>query len=371
MRPRFWERPVLLLVAFQCSLLPRLLQAQTPETPGDSGQAVNLAVFIEGQVSIKRKGWANYAPVVFGTTFRTGDLIHVEESSHAKVVCSDLTLHDIAVGIGGVPCVTARPLLRRADGSMINVTRSWPSDGSFPIVLSPRKTKLLSFRPQLRWTPVEGANVYDVAVRGLNFFWTSRVRSLTEIPYPDGAPRLEAGVDYKLIVQTRDRSSADEPGLGLGFAILGSKERKRVEEEQRRVEGLGLTEGPTQFLIAYLYATHGLNAEAIQRLESVAQTLNVAAVARLLGGLYLEVGLTRQAEARYLNSLDLSKFEKDEEGEMRTHLALAGIYEQGLGNEKLAQQHLDATLALAKKMGDDQTVSQAEKKLTELKRAAM
>jgi hypothetical protein len=56
---------------------------------------------------------------------------------------------------------------------------------------------------------------------------------------------------------------------------------------------------------------------------------------------------------------------------MRAHLALARIYEQVLGNEKLACQHLDATLALAKKIGDDQTASQTEKKLVELKRAAL
>jgi len=332
---------------------------------------VNLVVFVEGQVDIKRKGWTNYVPVVFGTRLRQGDLVHLEAPSRAKVVCSDLTLHDISAGTFGIPCVTAQPLLHGADGSLINATRSWPSDGSFPIVLSPRRTKLLSPHPLLRWTAVAGADGYSVVVRGPDFYWGSQVRSATEVAYPEGAPKLEAGVDYKLIVQTGGRSSADEPGLGLGFAVLGSKERKAVQEGQHKIQSLGLTDESTQFLIAHLYATHGLKAEAIQRLEALSQTFKADAVTQFLGALYIDLGLTRQAEMHYLNSLELSKSEKDEEGEMRVHLALASIYGEALGNQKLAIEHLDATLALAKKIGDDQTVSEAEEKLAEFKKESI
>src|SRR5258708_5126011 len=79
------------------------------------------------------------------------------ESSRAKVVCSDLTLHDVPTGIVGVPCPVSRVVLRRVDGTLINATRGWPSDGSFPVVLSPRKTKLISANPTLRWSPVKEA----------------------------------------------------------------------------------------------------------------------------------------------------------------------------------------------------------------------
>jgi hypothetical protein len=223
-----------------------LIQAKIPETTsGDRTQALNLAVFIQGQVSIKRKGWTRYAPVVFGTSVRPGDLLHLDDSSRAKVVCSDLTLHDIASGYTGVPCSSSQPLLQSVDGSMVNVTRGPPSDGSFPIVLSPRRTKLLSPRPVLRWTPVPGAAAYTVIVRSVNLDWSPPVRpSAAEMVYPEKAPQLEAGVDYKLIVKTGDRTSADEPGLGLGFSVLSSKDRKVVEKEQRKIADLGLPEGP-------------------------------------------------------------------------------------------------------------------------------
>ena len=185
---------------------------------------------------------------------------------------------------------------------MIAATRSWPSDGSFPVVLSPRKTKILSPNPVLRWTPVQGATAYAVIVRGAHLHWGLRVYAATEVTYPDAAPRLETGDEYKLIVEANNRTSSDEPGFGLGFSLLDAKEKKAVLMEEKQVADLGLPEGPTQFLVAHLYATHGLNAEAIERLENVAPKFKEAAVERFLGGLYLGVALSRQAEAHYLSS---------------------------------------------------------------------
>lgn len=368
-RRRNWSSWV--LVALFCGILvPLLLHAGQAGTSADSSPAVNLVVSLDGQVTVKRKDRINYTSVVFGTRVEPGDLIRIGNSSHAKVVCSDLTLHDLSAGVVGTPCLVAQPLLRRADGTLINATRSWPSDGSIPIVLSPRKTKLLSPRPLLRWTPVEGADEYSVVIRGTDFNWACLVRSLTEIAYPEGAPRLEPGVDYKLVVQTRDRSSADEPGMGLGFEVLVSRDRKTVEQEQRKIEALHLPDGPTQFLIAYLYAARGLNAEAIQRLENVSQTFKAAAVMRLLGSLYSDVGLVRQAEAQFLSSIKLSKDEKDEDGQMLTHLGLANIYE-GIGNTALASQHFEDAVALAEKMGDDHAAAQGRKRLAALRRTGM
>lgn len=370
MTQRFWKHALLaLLILLQSGASLLFLQSKILGTENDGAQGVNLAVFTEGQVSIKRQGWTNYAPVVFGTSLRRGDLLRLGDSSRAKVVCSDLTLHEVSSGIVGVPCEGTQPLLRRPDGSMINATRSWPSNGSFPMVLSPRMTRLLSQHPVLRWTPVKGTTDYHVIVRGMNFYW-SRVYPGTEVTYPDAAPPLEAGVDYKLIVETsgqNGRSSSEEPGLGLGFTMLGSKERKTVVEEERQIANLALPEGPTQFLIAYLYVTHGLKAEAIQRLEGISNTFKVAAVPRLVGDLYLNIGLPRQAETHYLKSLEISQKEQDDEGQIQCRLALATIYSNVLSNGHAASEQLEAAIAIAGKVGDDKIIDQARKKLSELK----
>jgi hypothetical protein len=336
----------------------------------NSNQPVNLVVLVEGPVNLKRQGWSVYAPLAFGTTVHIGDLLRVNEGSRSQVVCSDLTLREVPTGISAVPCSAARVVLKGKDGSKIMATRGWPSDGSFPVVLSPRKTKLISTHPTLRWTGVKGATAYTVVVRGGDLYWSTVVTSATEVVYPQKAPQLEVGVNYKLLVVANDGRPYDEPGLGLGFSLLPSQDKKAVLQEQKQIESLGLSEGPTQFLIAHLYADHGLYAEAIERLEGVSQKFKMAAVERLLGDLHMDIGLPRQAEADYLTSLDLSKAENDDEAQMLLHQVLAYLYGHTLGNKGMASQHLNAMLDLARKLGDDSAANQAGKQLAELKTAS-
>jgi len=194
------------------------------------------------------------------------------------------------------------------------------------------------------------------------------VLSKTEIQYPDNAQKLEAGQNYKLIVAVDDEKNSElESGPGLGFSVLPSKERKIVLEEQKQLERLGLEEGPTQYLIAHLYASHGLNAEAIQRLEAVAKKFQVPATERLLADLYITVELPRQAETHYQRSLELSQKEQDDEGQLRCHLALAAIYGKAFGNNHAAGEHLEAAIVIAGKLGDDSTIGEARRQLSELK----
>jgi len=320
-------------------------------------------------VRIKRPGWANFVTAVFGTVLNSGDLVRVEESATAKIVCTDLTLHDLGAGVGPVPCTTSRSVLRRSDGTLINATRSSPAASDFPIILSPRKTFLLSPRPILRWTPVKGSITYNVIVRGPGLYWTTQIRSTNQVAYPPGAPALKEGVDYKLVVETNGKSSAEEPGFGLGFTLVDSKIRKAVLKAEAQILDLHLPNGPTQFLLANLYSANGLNAEAILKLELVSKMFPAAAISRRLADLYMQVGLSRQAETEYLASVSLSRSTTDEEGEMLTHLALAQIYELRLGNKKAAEEHLESALALAKKIGDESTATWTGKKLIELEKA--
>jgi len=246
-------------LALGCLFSIIVLQSKLFGIEGSGSEGLNLVVSVEGQVNVKRKGWTGYAPVVFGTSLQSVDLLRLNDFSRAKVVCSDLTSHDLSAGLVAAPCETSRTALRMADGSMINPTRGW-IDGSFPRVLSPRRTKLLSSKPVLRWTAVAGVPAYRVIVRGADLYWASEVPSATEASYPDHAPRLKPGHDYKVIVETGNRSSSFEPGLGLGFSIIGPEERKTVLREEKQIENLGLAYGPTQFLMAHLYASHGLRA---------------------------------------------------------------------------------------------------------------
>jgi tetratricopeptide (TPR) repeat protein len=94
----------------------------------------------------------------------------------------------------------------------------------------------------------------------------------------------------------------------------------------------------------------------------------MAALTRFLGDLYVDIGLTRQAESYYLNALEFCETEGDTEGQMLLHKSLADIYGQVLGNQEMAAHHLDAIVTLAKKLGDHSTAAQAGKQLAELNR---
>ena len=344
--------------------LPIVLLSCTLFAQEASQQAANLIISVQGKVTIKRSGWSSDAPVAFGMNLSWGDLLFLDEQARVKVVCANLALYEVnAVAKAGVPCSGAQPLLRRPNGSLINPTRL--NDHAFPVVLSPRKTKLLSSHPVLRWTRIEGVTAYRVIVRGIGLEWTART-TFNEMIYPENAPALKPGVDYKLIVEAAGQSSSAEPGFGLGFSILDSDEKKEVLKEEKRILNLDVSHDAVDFLIAHLYSTHGLKAEAISRLETLSKAFKQAAVVRLLADLYLETGVARKAESLYLESLTLAKEQNDREGQMLAHLALAEIYEKALGNQSSAGEELKMVLALAKQLGDDKTIQQATSKLAEL-----
>jgi hypothetical protein len=344
------------------------LSSATTQSDGFPLQPANLVVLIQGHAAIKRRNWTSFAPLIFGANLQAGDVLRLDQTSVAKVLCADLKLHDVGTGMTGMPCSSPQEILQRPDKSLLRPTRGAPTEGLFPIVISPRLTKLLSDRPLLQWTEMKNSSTYRVMVRGSELVWTTKVQSKTEIQYPDNAQKLEPGQQYKLIVAIdQENNSGMESGPGLGFSVLPSKERKIVLKEQKQLEHLGLDEGPTQYLIAHLFASHGLNAEAIQKLEVVSKGFQVPATERLLADLYTTVQLPRQAETHYLKSVELSLEEQDDDGQLQCRLALAEIYAEALGNNQAARENLEVAIALAGKIGDDKTINRARKQMSELK----
>src|SRR5215813_1744791 len=341
-------------------------RAQAPDANVGSDSGLNVIVALQGQVIMKRKGWSAFAPARLGTTLQRGDLLRLEGSSQAKVVCANLTISDVPRDLSGVPCPATRPILIYL-GDKVTATRSY-GEGAFPRVVAPRKTKLLDPRPTLRWTPVAGATSYKIIVRGQkargqNPYWNMNVPSVTKLDYPAGAPPLEADTDYKLIVSASGHQSDEETEPGLGFALLRSDKAKEARDAEKKIRSLGLPDAPTRLLIAHLYAAYDLKAEAIDQLEGIPETLQEPAPARLLGALYLAIGLSRHAEKHYLRALEFSRNVNDEEGQALAHKELGRIYDEALGNRNAAIQHLESALKWYKKLGDQQTAGQIEDRL--------
>jgi len=334
----------------------------TPARSAGSGTESGLIVDVQGDAAVKRAGWRDYAPALFGAPLRRGDLLRLGSAGNATVACADLKLSTVEGGVSGYPCQTAPRTPLVYEGTLLNPTRGDSVDDDTPFVISPRSTKLLNPRPVLRWQSVPGVKTYKVSLQGVN--WATEVSGANELPYPESAPALQPGVTYRPVVMAGDRSSSEEPSANLGFSVLGAEEAKAVKEAEARIRTLGLTETGAALLIANVYATNGLYAEAIEGLERLRGTQEPA-VLRLLGDLYISTGLNRLAEERYASALARSEMLNDIEGQAQAQHALGRIYE-ALGNPAEARRYLSDALALYDRLGDTKHVAEARAQLDAL-----
>jgi hypothetical protein len=333
---------------------PALAPAQRSGTPNPA--FAGLIVDVSGDAALKRQGWQDYAPAAFGAVVRRGDLVRVAGSSRAIVACSDLNLAELTGGVKGYPCITEAQSPLVFEGALVSPTRGDPGTGQYPVVVAPRKTRVLSDRPLLQWTAVPGATSYLVKVEGTP--WQTEVSGVTELAYPVDAPALEPGKTYRLIVEAGGHSSREESVPGLGFSLLSAAEVQRVRADEARARSLGLGEEATRLLVANLYAGRQLYAEALQALASPGGS-NQPALARLQGDLSLTVGLVRDAEAAYNDARQKSAASGDREGEALASRGLATVY--GLiGNTVEATRYYQQARSLYEQLGDRQAVAEID-----------
>ena len=180
-------------------------------------------------------------------------------------------------------------------------------DPLIPYIISPRRTLLLTDKPVLRWNPVAGATSYTVSiVSEEGILWEQKDVRETQLVYP-GVPPLKPGVEYKLIVLADSGASSEkEDGQGRTFQLLGAGEAKHVREAVDLLDRQSLSGDDKALLQAYLYRGYYLRAEAIDTLEKQAASGSKnPEVYRLLGDLYLQVGVTPLAEKNYMEAIKL------------------------------------------------------------------
>src|SRR5215467_10571341 len=132
---------VVLSIAIMTAVGLPATPAAGAQSSAESSRGSNIVVMVSGHAAVKRKGWTNFAPLTFGANLQKGDVLRIETSSKLKVVCSDLKILNLDATVTGDPCLASPPILKRADGSLLRPTRGVSTDGSFPMVLSPRRTK--------------------------------------------------------------------------------------------------------------------------------------------------------------------------------------------------------------------------------------
>jgi hypothetical protein len=323
-----------------------------------------------------------------GTIVLTGDLIKVTPEVRGTLVCDNVQNPVFLTRTPRsqpVPCKSSPEegiLIGRNGRKIDGRTMSDTSDVGFPVALSPRSTKLRDARPVLRWTAIPDATTYKITVRGEAGSWSANVPAkpgaqVQEVVYPQPcaserdtncAPPLRAGETYKLVVEANGRNSEEEDLPNMGFTLLPGEEVRKVLSLEEGINRLALEDSLKTKMRASLYANYGLNADAITLVEGDPLAQRNPEVVRLLGDIYLKLGLTRRAEALYLNLLKPDLVAQDTPaGKAATHQTLGDIYE-ALGNLQEAIKYYEEAKSLYLGLKDRETVRKIEARLSDLRR---
>jgi hypothetical protein len=339
-----------------------------------------------GKLKVMQKRGEVAADATIGMPIRRGYLLTLSEGARATVVCdADSRKYELQPGPQPCPCVANRAI---EEVNMLPRPRGDSYNRSFPIIVSPRATFLLTGRPRLSWLPAlkssadvslnESDATYRVTIYTTNMklVWSKSQVKGNNLAYPATERELEPG-NYLLVVSTSLSSSDEEGGVGRGFTVLPKCPagkgalapcvRSTVRAEEQRINALHLSMDSTQLLLANLYLAHNLYAEAREKLEAALRTAKTPAIMRQLADTYGLVGLNREAEKLYLETLALPQIASDLEAVALTSHALAETYER-LGVWKSARSHYDAAIEAYHKLNDYLMVQELEKQRDKLPR---
>jgi tetratricopeptide (TPR) repeat protein len=205
----------------------------------------------------------------------------------------------------------------------------------------------------LKWNAVEGATSYTITLyrEGLledTEVWQKSVEGkepvegVEEFSYPsdDKKQQLEAGADYRLVVEAKNgRSSQDEKidleeydfesrlVSGLKFRLLGEAEVQSIQEASEQIMQEELPSEEEVIALAFHYTENNLYAEAIEILNSLVNNGSQKPdVYRILGDFYAQSGLNLLAEESYLKAIEKAQETQEVLEEALAHQDLGELY---------------------------------------------
>ena len=287
----------------------------------------------DGRSSMQRGG--NSLDATVGTEVLTGDLVFPVRGATVKVRCQDGSFGE-RTRVFGLADVCPNSRGRR-------FSQSGRGEDDFLAFLEDNfeyASQVSVGNPILRWPLVEEATAYSLRVWdcGQAVFnctdeaiWEETVEGL-EVPY--NGPTLEPGRNYLLEVSAVDGSSPSLAYLtlrrldeGQAAVLQAAVEKLETAEVSAEVRALALAR-------IYLEVAErdtlppegvGLILEAIPRMEAVAAESTTPYVHRLLGDLYLQVGLLDAAQMAYEMVLSLSEQSDDLMSRAAAQVGLANV----------------------------------------------
>lgn len=325
---------LLLTVADWTTTSNRKSSTLAVEPPNNTCLHVGRLISIQGGVKLKRKKWSGYHPTAVGTELCLGDWLQPAYQARVIVQCADPTqdLWTVPTGSASGAASGCTPPSKTTYTFTHPITPSRdPLAQGIPYIISPNNTWLLNDKPLLRWIAVPGATSYLVRVSGPWVNWQTEV-SATSVVYP-GKPPLKPVEEGYLI--TVEADNGESPAKAT-FGLLDERKAALVRTATKRLARQNLTEEAKSLAQVELYVGQGLIAEATELLEAlVTKGSKTATVYHMLGDLYAQMQLFRQAKRNYLQAVALATTAKDIEGQAAAAARLWEV-EKALGNSDTA-----------------------------------
>jgi len=333
----------------------------TPTQPLPAVTPAAVLTRVQGEVRLQQVITGQLVSASFGDYLWRGDVIVAGQDAQAEAVCSDgeslRVEHDqsVTVTCGETPDPVYQRVIVRVHGEQIEAlpaTRPIPPEGgNLPVVLSPRNTRLVERRPAIRWQAVQGAEDYEVVVSGpQGELWRATTQE-TELPYPDAQPALEAGASCLIQVTARTGPTGQpRPSETVLVTVLSAAEADQVRQFETQIEALGLSVESARFFLATYYADLELYDAAITELVSLAEEIPSPLAHRLLGDVYLAIGLDGQAAQSYQEALRLAQEQGNRLVQAEAEVGL-GQVEFARKIFELALSHFRAALMLYQELG--------------------
>jgi len=364
---------LLICLVAACSAASTPAVEETATAPAETGGPPvlpNLLVEAEGEIWLRRVGWSEFLPAGFGIAVQPGDLLRVPEGSVVSVFCGNETLWDAGPktlpddGLEHTaPCQTGRPPRPWSDVAALRGEQS----GGIPYIVRPRNTALMSNRPQLEWHPLPGVDSYTLTLISDDGQDRPPVEvSDEQLEWPADWLPLETRATYVLVVEGDGARSdeGNEQHAGLGFWLLSDTDAEMVSALESRLRAQPIRPEATALLVAELYLTHQLRAEAADLLESLTTSSGAASIWLVLGQTQLEAGLASESRSALDEAVAVAQETGQQAVEAAARVGLA-LVARLQDDAATADTHLRAARLLYEQVGDQDGLEQVDQLLSE------
>ncbi|WP_225912906.1 hypothetical protein [Nostoc flagelliforme] len=177
-----------------------------------------------------------------------------------------------------------------------------------PTIISPYSTSTLNPRPEITWTPVNGATSYKVKVESYEFGW-EKIVNQTRLAYPSDEKEFQPGSIYTIYVFAyKDGTAFSYDSTPVNLLSVASQEE--IAQNIKRIKELGLPPDETVLDIDAIYASENLLNETIEMLKSQTETATPSrnpTLYRVLGDRYLRAWLPNEAKRQYTKAFEVAK----------------------------------------------------------------